>query len=180
MPGHALKRLLQGSWMGHPLHAANAHLPAGLFPAAVVFDLLSRFEIDGSGAMRLAGTACIVLGLLSTIPAAATGLADWIDIKREKPAWKLGLIHAGLNGVVVLVFVLNLVLRLRESAQAVVGMVPLILSAAGAGLALLSVWVGARMVFHHGVSVARHNKDTLRAAATNAGAAVPDEEGGDS
>jgi uncharacterized membrane protein len=174
MIGQILKTALQGAWLGHPLHAIAAHLPAGLFPAVLIFDLLSRTDIDGSGAMRLAGTWCVAVALLATLPAAVTGLADFLDIKREKPAWSVGLIHAALNGVVIVIAIVNLSLRLREpAAQVQVGTAVLVLSAVVAVVALASVWFGGRMVFHYGVSVARHNKDELRTAAVEAGAAVP-------
>jgi len=32
-----VKELLQGRWMNHPLHPALAHIPTGLWPAALVF-----------------------------------------------------------------------------------------------------------------------------------------------
>lgn len=36
-----LKDFLQGKWLGHPLHPLLVHLPTALWPAALVFDILS-------------------------------------------------------------------------------------------------------------------------------------------
>ena len=38
------KALLQGKWLGHPLHPALVHLPTGLFPAALLFDVIGRLD----------------------------------------------------------------------------------------------------------------------------------------
>jgi hypothetical protein len=39
-----LIEFLQGNWLKHPLHPALVHIPTALWPAATVFDLLSRFS----------------------------------------------------------------------------------------------------------------------------------------
>ena len=74
-----LKHILQGRWLGHPLHPAIVHLPTGLWPAALLFDALSVADIGGS-ATAGASFACIVGGLLAVPLAIPTGLAEWSDI----------------------------------------------------------------------------------------------------
>src|SRR5690242_14325039 len=108
-----IKALLQGKWLGHPLHPALVHIPTGAWSAAVIFDL---FSIAGKGgeSMVLASLVCIVVGIAAALLAAPTGLADFWDIKPEKPARKLGLIHMSLNILVLLIFVANAAMRWKH------------------------------------------------------------------
>ena len=87
-----LKEFLQGKWLGHPLHPALVHLPTGAFPGALVLDLASRAG-DGSDAAVVGSFWCILVGLLAVLAAVPTGVADWMEIKKDKPAWKIGLIE---------------------------------------------------------------------------------------
>jgi uncharacterized membrane protein len=50
----AVKDFFQGKWLGHPLHPAIVHVPTGLWPAALVFDLLSHLRGGSNVAVRLA------------------------------------------------------------------------------------------------------------------------------
>jgi uncharacterized membrane protein len=160
----------------HPFHPIVAHVPAAAWPAALVFDLLSQF---GSNALVRLSFYSILLGLVVALIAVPTGVLDWANVKKEKPAWKLGLYHMMLNLFGALVFAVNLGLRwdtYRDETH--VGVAPLLLSVIGAAIIVYSAYLGGRMVFHHGVAVARYSKDKLRAAAEAGGANVPPKEGG--
>ena len=101
-----LKALLQGKWLGHPLHPALVHLPVGAWTGALIFDLCSIASIGGNSAV-LASFACIVIGIVVALAAAPTGLADWWEIKPEKPAYKIGLWHMSMNVLVLILFIAN-------------------------------------------------------------------------
>ena len=105
---------LQGKWLKHPLHPALVHIPTALWPIAWLFDLFSQFRADNVF-VQLAFYAGL-LGLIVALLAIPTGLADWTDIGREKPAWKLGLYHLILNVVVSILWTINLWMR-KESFQ---------------------------------------------------------------
>lgn len=168
---------LQGKWLKHPLHPALVHIPTSLWPAAFVFDLLSRSE-RGNTFAQLAFYS-IALGLVAAVMAIPTGFADWTEIKREKPAWKLGLYHMMLNVAITLLWGINLILRLQDfpSTQPT-PTVQLVLSALATLLLLVSGYLGGRMIYAYGISVARLSKKKWRKIALEGGAAVPpDEEG---
>jgi uncharacterized membrane protein len=168
-----LKNFLQGRWLGHPLHPALVHLPTGLWPAALLFDLLSRAGVGGS-AMVLTSFACIAGGLLAVLAAVPTGIADWSDVKREKPAWKTGLVHMILNVIATALFGLNLWLRWDDVGRAdVVSTGELLLSLLGVGVLGASGYLGGRMAYEHGIGVARMSKDKWRRMAEAAHANVP-------
>ena len=73
-----LKAFLQGKWLGHPLHPALVHLPVGLFPAALLFDLLSRGG-DGGNAIVQTSFYCIAVGLIVGLLAAPAASATRPD-----------------------------------------------------------------------------------------------------
>jgi uncharacterized membrane protein len=167
--------LLKGKWLGHPLHPILVHVPMAVWPAALVFDLLSRAGIGGNAIVRTSFFA-IGFGLAVALLAVPTGIVDWWGIKREKPAWKIGLWHMLLNGLVLVLFAINFTLRLDTYREAgIVSDVPLSLSFAGTLTLFVSAYLGGRMVYAYGINVARLSKDKWRKIAESAGANVAPE-----
>src|SRR2546425_10856612 len=168
--------LLKGKWLGHPLHPIIVHVPMAMWPGALVFDLLSQWNIGGNAMVRLSFYA-ILFGLVASLLAVPTGLLDWSGIKKEKPAWKIGLYHMALNLIVALLFAVNLGLRCWQTfrdATAVAG-APLLLSAIGTVLLIGSAYLGGMMVYQYGISVARMSKKKWREIAAGGGADLPPE-----
>jgi uncharacterized membrane protein len=159
----------------HPIHPIVVHLPLGLWPAVVLFDLLSRADIGGNTVVRLSFWA-ILLGLVAALIAIPTGLIDWLRIKKEKPARRIGLYHMGLNVLVVAIFIINAKIRVQSFRfDTEVDSRALALSIAGAVLLVGSAYLGGLMVYDQGISVARHSKKKWRAVAESAGANLPRE-----
>jgi uncharacterized membrane protein len=171
-----LKELLQGRWLGHPLHPALAHIPTALFPAAMVFDLLAWYARSGNAAFARTSFWCILVGLLAVLAVVPTGLADFSEIKPEKPARRIGWVHMILNVIVSVLFLINLVLRWQNPQ--IVALVPLWLSIIGTVILLYSGWLGGRMVYEYGIGVARQSKGVYRKLAQAGGAKMPDQNGG--
>ena len=168
---------LQGKWLKHPLHPALVHIPTALWPSAFLMDVFSQFQADNAF-VRLSFYA-IATGLIVAVLAIPTGYADWTDIRPEKPAWKLGLYHMILNGVVVVLWELNLYLRVegfRTETSVPLGLVWL--SAFATLLLLISGYLGGRMIYAYGINVARLSKKKWREIAQEGGAAVPPESKG--
>jgi|SRR5262245_19294690 len=88
--------------LGHPVHPMLVVLPLGLFIAAVVFDAtyLWRNEAVFATVAYWNIAAGVVTGLL----AAVFGLVDWLAIPWGTRAKRIGLLHGGLNVVVVILF----------------------------------------------------------------------------
>lgn len=168
-----LKDFLQGKWLGHPLHPALVHVPTGLFPAALVFDLIS---LSGDG--NVVATRCafwsIAIGLVVALAAAPTGVADWWEIKRGKPAYTVGLFHAAMNVIVIVLMAISLWLRWRHGISA--AQAPghaIALSIIGNVVLFVSGYIGGRMVFNHGIGVARMSKKKWRNIAREGHARLP-------
>ena len=155
---------LKGKWLGHPLHPIVVHVPMAVWPGALIFDLLSQWNIGGNAMVRLSFYA-IVFGLAAALLAIPAGLVDWTGIKKEKPAWKIGLYHMILNLAVVLLFAINLGLRVQTFRQDTkVASAPLLLSAIGTALLIGSAYLGGMMVYQYGISVARMSKKKVKGA----------------
>jgi len=165
--------LLRGKWLKHPLHAAIVHVPVGLWPAALIFDLLSYAGVGGNAMVKLSFIA-IAFGLAAAAVAVPTGVADWSEIKQEKPAWKIGLYHMGANLIVIILYGINLGLRLESFETATrIGAAPLILSAIGTVLLIGSAYLGGMMVYDQGIGIARESKHKWRKIAEAGKANLP-------
>src|SRR5947207_12547438 len=164
---------LKGKWLGHPLHPILVHVPMAMWPGALIFDLLSKWQIGGNAMVRLSFYA-IVFGLLASLLAVPAGVVDWSGIKKEKPAWKIGLYHMILNLVVALLFAINLGLRVHTFRKdVIVAGAPLALSIIGTALLIGSAYLGGLMVYDYGISVARMSKKKWRKIAEAGGANLP-------
>src|SRR3954453_7266917 len=75
--GRTVKDVLNGVWLGHPLHPVITDVPVGAWTMAQVFDALD--SIDGGDRYADAARVCINVGLLGAAAAAVTGLTDWAD-----------------------------------------------------------------------------------------------------
>jgi uncharacterized membrane protein len=162
----------------HPLHPALAHVPMALWPVAFVFDLIYLISAGGGPAARsaLLSTSfyAILLGLLVALLAIPAGLADWWDIKRTNPAWKIGLVHLIVNGIVTVFWAINLYGRagpVFNGSDFPNGLVWL--SGLATLLLVVSGYLGGRMVYDYGISVARQSKKKWRRIAEAGGANLP-------
>jgi uncharacterized membrane protein len=168
--------ILQGKWLGHPLHPAIVHVPVGGWLVACALDVVTWCTHGGPALARLA-LWCVGLGLAGAIVAVAPGVADWSAIKREKPAWRIGLYHMLLNLVAALVWTVNFGLRWaqRDAVSAVITRPILLTAVVGALLVFVSAYLGSLLVYDHGIGVARMSKRKWRQLALRGGARVPEE-----
>jgi uncharacterized membrane protein len=164
---------LKGTWLKHPLHPILVHVPMAMWPGALIFDLLSQWNIGGNAMVRLSFYA-IIFGLVASLLAVPTGLVDWTGIKKQKPAWKIGLYHMVLNLLATALFAVNLGLRVQDFRDApTVSAAPLTLSILGTALVIGSAYLGGRMTYEYGISVARMSRKKWRKIAEAGGANVP-------
>jgi nitrite reductase/ring-hydroxylating ferredoxin subunit/uncharacterized membrane protein len=90
----AVRDALHGVWLGHPRHPALVPVPIGAFFSAGVLDAVP-------GQQRAARTL-IVTGIVTSLPAATTGLADWSDMHEQQQ--RVGVVHATANTVALLLY----------------------------------------------------------------------------
>src|SRR5919206_1256664 len=102
MPG--VRDLLNGRWLGHPLHAVLTDAPIGILFLVSVFDVLRQ---PGAAVVAL------VVGILAMLAAALAGFADYADTDgrpRERAT-----LHATLMLVALALYLVSLVLRAGAS-----------------------------------------------------------------
>ncbi|GAA1461605.1 Rieske 2Fe-2S domain-containing protein [Nocardiopsis exhalans] len=102
LPSGPVRDLLHGVPLGHPAHPTLVHLPMGTWLAAVVLDALP-------GDHRRGAHALVNIGLLASLPAVVTGLADWSEQHGRQQ--RVGAAHAAANGAGALMFAASSVAR---------------------------------------------------------------------
>jgi nitrite reductase/ring-hydroxylating ferredoxin subunit/uncharacterized membrane protein len=136
-----LKDALSGTWLGHPVHPMLTDLPIGFWTSAFVLDFL------GGKSSRRAAQRLVGLGILSAIPTAVTGAADWSDTDtRDK---RVGVVHGVLNTAALLAFASSW--RARHQRRHLRGVA---LGLLGGTLATAGAYLGGHLVDARGVGVA--------------------------
>jgi nitrite reductase/ring-hydroxylating ferredoxin subunit len=138
--GIRLKDALHGTWFGHALHPALILAPAGSWLTAAVLDLVG----DDDGARTAVG-----FGILTSLPAAASGLADWGYT--EGRSRRLGLAHAALNSAALSCCTLSWLAR--KSGHRGLG---ILLSTKGLALMTVSAYLGGEISYALGYGVNRN------------------------
>ncbi|MEV6611899.1 Rieske 2Fe-2S domain-containing protein [Kutzneria sp. NPDC051319] len=143
-PG-VVKDLLHGVFLGHPLHPALVQVPIGCFASAAVLDI--------GGSSREA-TRLIGLGVLSSVPAAAAGLADYADSQQDHR--RVGVVHAAANSTALVCYVTSLALRARGRERAGVWS-----ALAGLTFSMAGATLGGDLAFRRAVG-ANHSEQASR------------------
>jgi uncharacterized membrane protein len=125
-------------------------LPIGLWTAAVVFDLIQL--TSGNDVFGEVGYWNIVAGIIGAVLAAVTGLADWTGIPANTRAKRIGLIHAGLNTVALLLFVVVWLVRMDNPQHNVSGGL-FVVEVVAIAVASVSAWFGGELVDRLGIGV---------------------------
>jgi nitrite reductase/ring-hydroxylating ferredoxin subunit/uncharacterized membrane protein len=140
------RNILNGTWLGEPLHVVLTDVPIGAWTVAMVFDALeminSRYEF------AVAADASVAIGLAGAAGAAITGVTDWSDV--DPPARRLGLIHGLLNVGATALFATSLILRKKKARSQGRGF-----AALGYALMSFSAHLGGKLVYEHRVGVDR-------------------------
>lgn len=145
-PVERAKDLLNGTWLGHPLHPPLTDVPLGAWMGASLLDLA---DAGSGGQFGRAADVLIAVGCAGGLAAAATGLADWQDqVGKDRD---LGTAHALLNSTALGLCSTSLALRLRGARGPAIG-----LSLLGLGAAMTGAYLGGDLVFRLGVQVNRN------------------------
>jgi nitrite reductase/ring-hydroxylating ferredoxin subunit/uncharacterized membrane protein len=143
--GRALKDVLHGTWLGHPLHPVLTDIPVGAWTVAAVLDVVE--SATGNEGIAAAADAAVAIGLVGALGAAATGLTDWSETY-DRPR-KIGLTHGILNLVATSLYATSLVLRLTKGSRATATT----LSHLGYAISGASAYLGGHLVFNEQIGV---------------------------
>ena len=140
IPAGRLKDMLSGTWLGHQLHPLLTDIPIGSFTSATLLDLV------GGRRAQPAANLLATVGVLSTVPTAAAGLADWSDT--YGPARRIGVVHAAANLVGVGFYVASISARRRGNRLSATA-----LGLMGMGTMSIGGYLGGHLTFVRGVGV---------------------------
>jgi len=134
---------------GHSIHQMLIVFPLGLLAMAVIFDLFTFF----TGTLRWTEMAFYMIGagIVTGLIAAVFGLIDFLAIPSGTRAKRIGALHGVGNVVVVLLFAGSWLLRWPDPARPAT--LAYACSFAGAGLSLMTGWLGGELVDRLGVGV---------------------------
>lgn len=110
--GPAIRDILHGVWLGHPLHPVLTDVPLGAWTAAAVLDIM---EATGTSEVGPGADAAVGVGIVGALGAAASGLADWYQLGEKRPQ-RIGAAHALLNTSALTLYAMSWALR-RQGAR---------------------------------------------------------------
>jgi nitrite reductase/ring-hydroxylating ferredoxin subunit/uncharacterized membrane protein len=162
----AVRDLLNGRWLGHPLHAVLTDAPIGILFLVIVFDVLG---------LPVAALWALAVGILAMLAAALAGSADYADT--DGRARERATLHSTLMVLALVLYVISLFLRLGgEGALDPVPATAGWLSVASFLILSAGAYVGGDVVYLLGNMVSRH---AFRGAGTKWIALEPAEVDGD-
>ena len=115
-PGRWLQSFLNGTWLGHSLHAVLVDVVIGAATAALLLDILRVFF--GVGGLEDAAFWVVLLVLLSALAAVVAGLTDYKDTNHDTPARDVAGLHGLINLVATIGFAISLFQRAGNAHDA--------------------------------------------------------------
>lgn len=142
----AVRDLLVGRWLGHPLHSVLTDAPIGILFLVIVFDLVGQPEAAGWA---------LGIGILAMLAAALAGYADYADT--DGKARERATLHSTLMLVALVGYGLSFFLRLGPPGFGFIDVPGAFLLSVFSFLILAGgAYVGGDVVYVLGNMVSRH------------------------
>ncbi len=148
-PPRRLKSLLNGTWLGHPLHPAITDVPITAWITTAVFDVLWLISPVTFAWAARGAEVTVLIGLLAALGAIVTGLTDWSDTYGAER--RVGLNHALFNASATILYLVSFVLRLVQAPGD--SLLATIIGFVGLASVLYAAYLGGDMVFTKGTGV---------------------------
>jgi uncharacterized membrane protein len=135
--------------LGHPVHPMLIVFPLGLLPSAVACDII--YLVHGGAHWAHFAYWLIAAGVLSGLFAAIFGFADWLALPAGTRAKRIGLWHAVVMVIVVILFAVSWwSRRANPNAPSTLAIGVGIVAVA---IALIGGWLGGELVYRLSVGV---------------------------
>ena len=165
-----IRDLLNGRWLGHPLHAVLTDAPIGILFLVVVFDVV---------ALPAAAGWALLVGVLAMGGAALAGFADYAET--DGKARERATLHSTLMVTALVLYLVDGFLRLGGPEGAAVSggtvalsVIAFLVLAAGAFVGGDVVYVTGNMVDRHAFRGSGTKWITLEPAETDAAGSIPE------
>ena len=158
-----LLSVLNGDWMGHPLHPVMTDMAIGGYTVAWFLDIIAAISDDDS--LRKSADDAMLVGLLSALGTIVTGLADWSHT--EDYDRRLGFLHALTNATGnALYLAAYLVRKSNRPAR-------FWLSQLGATVITAAAYMGGMLVYNEGSGVKKKQQGRTPVVTQEIDSAVP-------
>jgi nitrite reductase/ring-hydroxylating ferredoxin subunit/uncharacterized membrane protein len=141
-PIRPIQNFLNGSWLGHPVHAAVTDVAVGALTVSIIADVIGQ---------PLVADVSLVLGVLGMVAAAVTGGADYTEV--DGTARDRATVHSVVMVVALILYLVSLAIR---SGSPVDRLVPILIALVAYLLLTLGAAIGGDLVFLIGTHVNRH------------------------
>ena len=143
-PSYRIKDILNGVWLGHPLHPALVTVPLGAWTSTLLLDLVWLSNED-EGVARGADMT-MWLGLAGAGASAVTGATNWVDT--DGPEQRTGMLHALLNSGATVLNLASALMRLTGQRRSAIT-----LSTTAYAIALYSAYLGGELSYSTAIGV---------------------------
>lgn len=141
-PIRPVQNFLNGTWLGHPVHAVVTDVPIGALTVSIVADVIGQ---------PLVADVSMLLGVLAMVAAAVTGLADYAEV--DGTARNRATVHGSIMVVTLAAYTVSLLIR---SSSPTDRLLPIALAVAGYLLLSVGAAIGGDLVYLAGTHVNRH------------------------
>jgi len=141
-PIRPIKDFLNGTWLGHPVHAAITDVPIGAMTVSIIADVIGQ---------PVVADVSMLIGVLSIVATAVTGFADYTDV--DGTARNRATVHSVVMLTALVVYAISLVARSGNPPDRAL---PIGLGVVGYLLLLAGGEIGGDLVYLTGVHVNRH------------------------
>src|SRR4051812_4173717 len=137
-----IQNFLNGTWLGHPVHAVVTDVPVGAMTVSIVADLIGQHVV---------ADVAMTLGVLAMLGAAVTGLADYTEV--DGNARYRATVHGTVMVITLVLYLISLGIRSgnptdRPPAVAIAVVAYLLLA--------IGATIGGDVVYLLGTHVDRH------------------------
>jgi nitrite reductase/ring-hydroxylating ferredoxin subunit/uncharacterized membrane protein len=137
-----IQNALNGSWLGHPVHAVVTDVPIGALTVSLVADVIGQ---------PIVADVSLVIGILAMLASAVTGAADYAEV--DGKARERATVHSTIMVVALVVYAISLLIRSGSPADR---LLPIGLSVIGYVLLSVGAAIGGDLVYLIGTHVNRH------------------------
>jgi nitrite reductase/ring-hydroxylating ferredoxin subunit/uncharacterized membrane protein len=141
-PIRPIQNFLNGSWLGHPVHAVVTDVPIGAMTVSIIADVIGQ---------PIVADASLVVGVLAMVASAVTGAADYAEV--DGTARNRATVHSVVMVVSLVLYVISLAIRSGSPADR---LVPVVIALVAYLLLALGAAIGGDLVYLIGTHVNRH------------------------